>query len=139
MKELSALLVGNGELLTRSKDIFIDYSSIPVTKRYLLLENELQRAQKTNNCNLKAPVDYMPKINIEENKKLKRTISLKSLSDTSKRVKIDKKGYYMPAGLIPLLSNNELTKALDTRWGLTVNTGWLVVRDVGDPSEYWSH
>ena len=107
MKELSALLVGNGELLTRSKDIFIDYSSIPVKKRYWLLKNELQRAQKTNNCNLKATVDYMPKINIEENKKLKRTISLKSLSDTSKRVKIDKKGYYMPSGLIPLAASEQ--------------------------------
>ena len=101
MKELRALLAGNSELLTRSKDMFIDYSSIPSTKLYLLLKKELQRHQKTDIYNLKSTVDYLPKSNIEEKKKLKRKISLKSIiSDTSKRVQIDKRGYYMPAGLI---------------------------------------
>ena len=42
----------------------------------------------------------------------------------------------MPTGLIPLLSNKEVTKALENRWGLTVNTGWLVVKNVGDPQQY---
>ena len=42
----------------------------------------------------------------------------------------------MPTGLIPLLSSKEIKKALESRWGRTINTGWLVVDNIGEPQEY---
>ena len=74
---------------------------------------------------------------MEAKESQKRNFSVKDhLSQKSKKVKTERKGYYMPTGLIPNLGNEEIAKALENRWGLTVNTGWLTVKDVGDQQEY---
>ena len=111
LKKLAPLLEGNRELLISSKDMCIDMNSIPSFMRDSLFQSELRTVERTPNKTLSL-VGYPHEIIRDQKKQQKRKLSLSNnLSDTSKKGKTEKKGYYMPTGLIPLLGNKELTKA----------------------------
>ena len=136
-QELSELLANNGKLLLTSKDIRVDFSSIPSEMHNHLEKRGSLTGNKMAGKNQVSTETHRSKMSehLNQNQKRKK-FQEENVTSKSKKGKIEKKGYYMPTGLIPTLSDRELSKALEERWGLTVSTGWLVVKDVGDPQQY---
>ena len=115
----------------------VDFSSLPSEMHNHLVKHGSPKGNEIAGKNQVRTEIYRSKMSEQPDKKQKRKNSFEgAVTLKSKKVNIEKKGYYMPTGLIPILSDRELSKALKNRWGLTVSTGWLVVEDIGDPQQY---
>lgn len=152
----SALHANNRRVLGLSTDIELDLSSVPQENILLFrpkTENNknissvlsLKRMEKTVEKNISSVLSLkrvetaVKKLDIDlTNNKKRGSSSVFQLPVSDKKPRNDKSktGFYMPTGLIPLMSSVEISKALEARWGRSVNTGWLVVDEIGEQQEY---